>query len=489
MVSLDIGSSSVRALLFDAEAKQMEGYGASLPVKIRTTPDGGAELHPDELTNMVLDCLDEVHRQTHASGLTIAAVTGCAFMHGIVGADDKFQATTPVFHLFDSRAGKHAALLPDASARTGCPPHGSYWPAKVLWLAETRPRHFAVTRHWMSFPEFLYARIFGRPRTSVSLSSATGFWNQAAGDWDTDLMARAGVRREQFARKADLGVAEHELPMEHRQSWPTFARAVWFPLIADGAAAHIGSGCYNSNLFSLTVGTTGAIRMATPTPPPQIAKGLWRYSTDAKAADTKQALIGGAISNGGEVLAWAKRTLQLPRDIEARLDSAFPGTHGLGVLPFFAGERTPYWRDDFRGALTGLTFATEPFDILHAALEGVTLGFREVHQLMTRTLGTPAEIIASGGALLRSTAWTQMIADAVGGPVTISTELEASCRGAAMVALAETSVVPSLSQIVSSTGATYDPRAEQHEAFLTLSAKRAQLLEQLYGIKPSGTNA
>src|ERR1043166_4833663 len=69
IVSLDVGSSSVRALLFDAGARQMEGYGAHLPYQEETTPDGGVEVNPDRLARLALDCLDELHRQVHAGGL------------------------------------------------------------------------------------------------------------------------------------------------------------------------------------------------------------------------------------------------------------------------------------------------------------------------------------------------------------------------------------------------------------------------------------
>ena len=63
ILSLDAGSSSVRALLFNAEARQMEGFGAQLTYRIHTTPDGGAEVDPEELAQLAIDCLDELHRQ------------------------------------------------------------------------------------------------------------------------------------------------------------------------------------------------------------------------------------------------------------------------------------------------------------------------------------------------------------------------------------------------------------------------------------------
>ena len=476
VVSLDIGSSSVRALLFDATGTQMEGYGAQLPTKLHTTPDGGAELHPAEFADMTLDCLDELHRQVQASGFRIAAVCGSAFLHGLMGADEQFRPTTPLLHLFDTRSEPFVSRVPNASARTGCPPHASYWPSKLLWTQEVFPARFASTRYWLSFPEFLFAKLFGRPRASISIVSASGLWNQALGDWDPELLAATGVRRDQLASRLDMDLLERELLAEHRKAWPAYEGASWFPLLSDGAANHMGSGCHNSGLMSLMIGTTGALRVVSESAPAKLPAGLWCYR-----ADRTRVIIGGALSNGGEVVAWMKRTLQLPRDIEARLDRSTPGSHGLGMLPFFAGERTPYWRADLKAAITGLTFATEPFDIFRAALESVALGFRQIHELLSVAVGNSSEIVSSGGALLNSSGWTQMIADATGVPITASTVTEASARGAALWALEQCGAINSLSDIPSPFGTTFSPRPEAQAAFAHLAEKRFKLFQQLYG--------
>src|SRR5262245_3817870 len=110
----------------------MEGYGAQLPFHVRTTPDGGAEADPEALAGLVIDCLDELHRQTHAAGLKIAAVSGSAFWHGLLGAGPDGKTTVPLIHLFDTRCAGYVARVPDFSSRTGCPRHTSYWPAKLL---------------------------------------------------------------------------------------------------------------------------------------------------------------------------------------------------------------------------------------------------------------------------------------------------------------------------------------------------------------------
>ena len=448
----------------------MEGYGATLPYHVRTTSDGGAEADPEELAGMAFDCLDEVHRQARESGLKVAAVAGSAFWHGLMGTGADGRPTVPVFHLFDTRSEAWVHRTASAHARTGCPPHSSYWPAKLLWLRETRAEAFAATRHWLGFPEYLGQKLFGRAQLSYSMASAAGLWNQNANDYDESTLEAVGVRREQLTAARDEPEREPRI-----RRWPSYENAAWFPLLGDGVANNVGSGCVSAQSFALMVGTTGAMRALVESAPDVTPLELWRYRLDSR-----RPAIGGALSNGGEVYSWCKRTLALPKDLEARLEKALPGSHGLQLLPFFSGERTPYWRGDLRGAIAGMTFATEPLDILRAAMESVALGFKQIYDLLAGCVGAPAEIVASGGGLLRSPAWTQMMADALGRPVTASTEQEPSARGAVVWALEQLKMTDGLSAAVASNGATFEPRAELGERWMELMGKRAALYERLF---------
>jgi gluconokinase len=473
-LSLDVGSSSVRALLFDREARPMEGFGAQIEYRIHTTPDGGAEVDPKELAELAIDCLDEAHRQVHAAGHKVAAVGGCAFWHSFLGVDAKGTPTLPILHLLDTRSEPYAKRLPDAQARTGCMPHSSYWPAKLLWLAENRKQEMRATVRWLSFPEYLFERLFGRAQASTSMVSATGLWNQNANDYDPEMLAILPIRRDQLPDPKTLDQPETEL-LEFAREWPAFENAQWFPALGDGACNNLGSGCESRERVSLMVGTTGAMRVVIEADSIEIPRGLWCYRVDKK-----RFVMGGALSNGGEVFAWAKRTLQLPADIEAKLDAAVPGSHLLTVLPFFAGERTPYWRGDLRAVIAGLTFSTEPFDILRANLEAVALGFAEIHRLMG-PVGSGAEVVASGGALLKSPGWTQMMADALGQPVTACTETETSCRGAALWAMERAGIIRSLSEVDTSMGAVYQPRSNYRDAYARLRDGQRNLYRRLFG--------
>jgi len=476
IVSIDVGSSSVRALLFDSGARQMEGYGAQLAYRIRTTPDGGAEVDPETLAQLTIDCLDELHRQVHEAGFRVAAMAGSAFWHSFCCVDATGRPTLPILHLLDTRSAEQVAHVPDAHVRTGCVPHSSYWPAKLLWLAANRPDEFRATKRFLSFPEYLYLKLLGSPRASTSMVSATGLWDQDKSDYDPETLAALPIRRDQLADPALLDQPENELLPEYRALWPEFAKARWFPALGDGACNSLGSGCVSTDRAALMVGTTGAMRLVSDKPLMKAAPGLWRYRVDKTRSVT-----GGALSNGGDVYAWMKRNLALPKDVEARLETATPGTHGLTMLPFFSGERTPYWRADLRAAITGLSASTDAFDIFHAALESIALRFREIYCLLAKPWGAPAEVIASGGALLHSPAWTQMIADALGRPVTICTETEASCRGAALWALERLGIIDGIGALPAATGAVFSPRPEYQGAYQDLLGQQHKLYERLYG--------
>ncbi|MDI3341868.1 MAG: FGGY-family carbohydrate kinase [Sphaerobacter sp.] len=149
-------------------------------------------------------------------------------------------------------------------------------------------------------------------------------------------------------------------------------------------------------------------------------------------------LLGGALSEGGNLYDWLTRHLRLPDPpaLDAALAAMAPDSHGLTVLPFLAGERSPGWSPRARGALTGLTLATEPVAILRAAMESVAFRFALIARRLAAAIPGERTIVATGSALLGSPVWLQILSDVLGRPVLVSAEPEASLAGAALMALA-----------------------------------------------------
>lgn len=479
IVSLDVGSSSVRALVFDASGQRIPQLGAQLFYEIAKTADGGVEADADELLRLTIAALDSLHEQFRESGARPAAVAGSAFWHSFLGVDAEGRTTTPILHLFDTRAGKEAAELAeklDAEAvhqRTGCRLHTSYWPAKLLWIERARPEAFRATRRWMSFPEFAWMKLTGEAALSASMASGSGLWNQRTNAYDEMVLAALPVREDQLWPAERMDEAQTHLVGEYRTRWPLFDGIPWYPAYGDGACSNVGSGCVTPDRFCLMVGTSGAMRAVSPGVPAEIPRGLWCYKVDRE-----RSVLGGALTNGGDVHAWMRRNLALPEaeETERALAGRETGEHGITLLPFFGGERSPYWRADLRGAMSGLSLATTPLDILQAGLEGVALSFASIFELMKPGLGVPKQVIASGGALLASRAWTQMMADALGVPLVLTEEKEASARGAALLA-AERLGYP---MPETPAGAAFAPRGGAQAAFQKLREKREWLFRRIF---------
>ena len=483
VVTLDVGSSSARTLLFSLDGQLIEGFGSQVTYRAHTTGDGGWEIDADELAAIASRALGDICGQIRGKSVKPLAVAVDTFWHSLVGVDAGGKPTTAVLHPFDTRsagAAKELAARVDNAAqhrRTGCVIHPSYPPAKILWLAKTQPQAFQKTSRWMSAGEYLFLKFFGKAEASTSMVSASGLWDQNANDYDAEILGALPVSRGQFA-----AVEEFDQPLDKPSSgdveWPELRGIPWVPALGDGACDNIGSGCTRQERFALMVGTSGAMRAAVETEKIGIPQGLFCYRVDRK-----RFVVGGALSNGGAVYAWMKRTLRLPEsdeEIEKQLAEMTPGMHGLNVLPLFAGERSTGWRDDARAVITGLGSNTSAIEILYAALAAVALRFCNVYEIMKASLGEPREIAASGTALRHSPVWTQMMADALGHPITSCVAREATSRGAALLALERIGAITDIHSVATQYGDVVPVNAANADLFKIALARQRALYGKIF---------
>ena len=276
--------------------------------------------------------------------------------------------------------------------------------------------------------------------------------------------------------------------------------------IGDGACANIGSKCSSSSRIAVTVGTSAAARVCLYLPihvggvcgddddigytkvdsAIHVPSGLFCYRIDKS-----HVLLGGALTDGGSVVEWARNLLNLKQDDRLQScmhdvtdlynqDIAEIGTYSpfqyqnesssrssqneaidsplhrfksntLTVIPFFSGERSTGYRGGAKGSILGLTRETTPTHLMKACLEGVILRINAVLILIsdvistnnnntfddTLTPKTPC-ILASGNALERNLLWRQMLADCTSIPVLTDADAnEGTSRGVAkLVAMA-----------------------------------------------------
>jgi gluconokinase len=484
ILTIDVGSSSVRAILFDDRANSVDGMSARRSYEFHTTPDGGVEIPAEMLLNLVIEVLDEVLAKAGDLLASVVAVSVSTFWHNLVGVDSDGQAITPVYSWADTRSAAAAEALrqrlheSEVHARTGCVLHPSYLPAKLFWLQQTQPQIFGKAAHWMSFGEYLYLRLLGRTICSLSMASGTGLLDQNRCVWDEELVEALSLRPVQLSQLGDLNTPLSGLSPAYAGRWPALSQIPWFPALGDGACSNVGSGCSTQERAAIMVGTSGAMRVMWKAQQVTIPQGLWCYH-----ADRTRFVMGGALSNGGLLFEWMRETLRVTdhlEDIEQALSKMTPDGHRLTVLPFLAGERSTGWNANARAAIVGLSLHTTPLDILRAGLEAVAYRVAKIARLLKQSFPGSREIVASGGALLKSPTWTQMMADVLGQSVVVSRVFEASSRGAALLALEALKIIPSLEHVPTPLGERFLPDTGRHEQYLKAMRRQDELYDLLY---------
>lgn len=461
VLSIDVGTSGVRAALFDTEGNQIEGA----QVVTRRELAGFAELDPNALVDEVKKTVDELQARTGQSRFQTTAIS--AFWHSLMGVDEHGAPTTPLLTWADTRAAQAAKELRaefdehEIHARTGCRFHPSYWPAKLRWLKTEHPEKFEATQQWLGFAEYLCLRLFGKTATSVSMASATGLFDQRACNWDREFVEA-------------LGVSSDRLPRIYTDNTDDGNPVV----VGDGAANNIGGGCSTKDRIALMIGTSGAMRVSfVGDPPEKLPASLWSYR-----ASRNRVVVGGALSDGGGLLHWLVQSLNTgtnTTDLHQQLAALEPDAHGLTILPFWSGERSTGWSTEARGGIFGLRQQTTTVEIIRAALEAIAYRFALIAEALDE-IAPDAQIVATGNALRSSPVWLQIIADVLGRPVMFGGTPEASIRGAALLALEAVGKIGNLDAVSVSVDEVFEPDMQRHARYREGLGRQQELYERLF---------
>ena len=376
------------------------------------------------------------------AGSEILAVAVSASMHGLMAIDADHRPLTPLITWADGRARAEARRLHESGealalhAETGVPVHPMTPMTKLMWFAEHDAATCKAARWWVGVKEYVLLWLTGTVVTEASSASGTGLVGLRSGAWHPHALDLCGVDVE---RLPAILPTTATLPLDARA-----ARDVGLPSgtpvvvgAADGPLGNVGTGAIAPGVAGLTLGTSGAVRMAVGAPIVDAAGGLFCYAlTDAVW------VVGGAISNGAGVMRWALSGLapdlrQAPgggdEALLALAGTVAPGSDGLVMLPYLLPERAPWWDPDLPGAYLGLRASHTRAHLVRAALEGVCLQTRLILDSLD-ALDPVTSVRATGGAF-RSSLWAEVMAAAIGRPLAIVGRAEGTALGAAALGL------------------------------------------------------
>jgi xylulokinase len=468
VLGVDLGTSQVKALLCAPDGTVL-GEGTA-GYQVSTPRPGWAEASPEHWWQATCTAVRT------AVGPASAEVVGLAVagqMHGVIICAERSVALRPAITWLDRRAEaevqEYERLPADLLARLGNAPSSGMAGPILLWLARHEPDVYRQAR-WMLQPkDWLRFRMTGQAATDPTDASGTLLFD-FDGTWATDVARALGLRTDLLpVIRSPAEIAGPLLPAaaEHLGLRPGLPVAIG---AADTAAsllaAHLpppgfpplpappppGSSAAPWGL--LTLGTGG--QLVVPTPPNSDIPFSDNPDPGVGAINVFRSADGGtyrlaAAQNVGVTLDWVRRTLGASWD-ELYDTAARPWQADTPVfLPYLAGERWDHRASG--GAWTGLTLAHQRDDLLRAALEGVAFLLRgKLDDL--RALGCAPAAIRLGGGGSRPPAWRQLLADALAVPLYPDPDPASAgwltARGAALLAVAATGLVPDTSTTVRS---------------------------------------
>jgi gluconokinase len=481
LVALDIGSSGVRAALFDENGCAISG--AEIQESYGDITRDLATFDAEALLERVTQTIDGLFCMAAASSARIELIAVSCFWHSLLGVDQSGAAITPVFSWADQRAADATFELREefdesvTHARTGCRFHPSYWPSKLRRLRNEEPHLVSRTRRWLSFADYMLSQLFGVTTTSSSIASGSGLFNLANGDWDEELVAAVGIGRENLPEISEQLSTRSSGRADYVSRWPQLRDARVCPATGDGATNSTGAGCHSKEKIALMIGTSGAMRVSfTGDPPVRLPPELWCYR-----ANHERIVIGGALSDGGGLIRFLKETFSADGSMNEReLETLAPDAHGLTILPFWAGERSTAWNPRTRGAMFGLSGNTTPVEIVRAAMEAIGYRFALIFSKL-QEFAPDGEVVVSGNALRQSPLWIQILADVLGQRLALPKVAEASTQGAALLALEAAGKIQSIEKFSVPIEAVFEPNMTHHAIYREGLERQQKLYEKLYG--------
>ena len=441
ILALDQGTSSSRAIVFDHEGNVCST--AQMEFTQHFPQPGWVEHDPMEIWASEAAVIAEAISKIGINGKNIAAI-------GITNQRETtivWDAETgkPVHNAIVWQDRRTAAYCDELKARgltdkirekTGLIIDAYFSGTKIKWIldnvpgarerAEAGKLRFGTVDSWL-----VWQLTKGEVHiTDVTNASRTMLFNINTLQWDKEMLDLLGIPASM------LPEVKSSSEIYGRTKTTIFAHEVPIAGIAgDQQAALFGQMCTVPGSVKNTYGTGCFLLMNTGTKP-ILSKNKLLTTIAWKIGDTVNYALEGSIFVGGSVVQWLRDGLGIIRsssEIEA-LAASVPDNGGVYFVPALTGMGAPYWDQDARGTICGLTRGATAAHIARAALEGIAFQTMDIVSAMEKDAGVKLSELKVDGGASRNNLLMQFQADVLGASVIRPKVTETTAMGAAYLA-------------------------------------------------------
>ena len=435
-MSIDLGTSSVRAFIANLEQRVYHSEGEGYDVYIPRI--GYAEQDPEMWYGKAVQCIRRMLEKTGVDPREIGAVSFSGQMHGTVAVDGQGKPLMNAAIWMDQRSGE---VLDEIYARAGAQTilentqnriAAGFMVGTLYWLRTRQPELFERIHKVMLPKDYIKYRLSGAITTDYSDAAGSLAFDNRRLCWAKPMLDALGIPMAILPDcELSTKVVGHITPEAARETGLSEST-----LVVNGGGDSfmqaVGNAIVREGIISSNIGTGG--QMATTVNHPLFDPQL-RTSTFAHVIPGRWQLMGGVL-NSGISLKWITKQVLRDDDYAAvnRAVAQCPaGSDGLFFLPYLTGERTPHMDPKARGVFMGLTLDHGRGHMERAVMEGVAYALRDCLEVLLEA-GAPCERIVAAGGGARSDVWLQIQADIFERDVYRSASLEQACLGAAITA-------------------------------------------------------
>ena len=481
LLGIDLGTSSIKAMLMDSETGILDIQSSSYAVE--TPLPGYAEQNPETWWSGLKECLARLKDSQTEAFQAISAVGLSGQMHGLVLSDVSGTPIRPAIVWLDQRSAKQLEeiqrILPESVMgerfrnRVSC---GFAFPS-LLWLRDQEPESLNHADAVLCPKDWLRLKLTGRVGTERSDASSTCMLETARGDWAWDVLEQFHLPARLFPEVSQSCAVAGTITgtCSEETGLPNGIPVVYGS--GDQPAQSIGCGVYREGEVICNIGTGGQISAFSDEP---VYDPLLRTNTFCHAIPGGYTVFGATLS-AGLSLNWSGKGLfrmENYRMIDDEAANVPAGSDGLIYLPYLCGERAPHMDPEAKGMFFGMQLSHGRGHFLRSVMEGVTYSLRDCLDLMGSIGIRPHSILSSGGGAA-SPLWLQIQADVFGLPVRAGSAREQACLGACIVAGAGTgvfSIPEACSRFCAPDSQIYEPGLARHAVY----EERLAVYRELY---------
>lgn len=420
-LGLDIGTSSVKALLLDQAQRVI--CEASQPVPISRPKPLWSEQHPEDWWQAALSVIAEIRLKNQKEFSALKSIGLSGQMHGAVLLDKFGRVLRPAILWNDGRSGEEGRELlsrvPDFLKRASNLPMAGFTGTKLLWVNKHEPEIFSKIDKVILPKDYIRFRLSDELAMDMSDAGGTLWHDIANRDWDDVLIKATGLERTQMPKLVEGSDISAELSTSLQNEWGISQRVVIAGGAGDNAASAIGVGAINPGQGVLSVGTSGVLFAVTDKLVAKPERGLHAMCHALPNRWHGMAVTltaASALSWIAEIMGRDKAISELVTEVENFASNDDHRKHAPIFLPYLTGERTPHNDPEASASFSGIRAGHTQAALAYAAMEGVAFCFVDDLDVMNDAGAKLDECVLVGGGA-RSAFWGQMFADCLDVPL------------------------------------------------------------------------